>query len=89
MFLDSSCIPSLPKSWPGSGTVEIQLSPDFRLPSGDYLCNVACLSGREIVDHVTDAFALQVSDVALFDWRRQPGGQGMCLVKQSWAIQDA
>lgn len=88
-FLDSSCISSLPKSWPGKGTVDIQLTPELRFSPGDYLCNVACLSGKEIVDHVTDAFALQVSDVALFDWRRQPSGAGLFWIKQNWVIQSA
>ena len=86
-FLDSSCISSLPKNWPGNGTVDIYLTPDFRLPPGDYLFNVACLSGKEVVDHVTDAFALLVNETELFDWRKQPRGTGLCLLHQKWAIQ--
>lgn len=85
-FLDSECIPSLSKHWPGKGEVEILLSPDVRLVNGDYLFNVACLCRGEIIDHVTDAYYLQVIDAEMFGWRKPPKSIGLCMIRQDWII---
>jgi lipopolysaccharide transport system ATP-binding protein len=88
-FLDSSSIPALANQWPGNGVVTVQLSPDIRLTPGHYVCNVACRRGGEIIDHVEDAFDLQVHDVALFDWQKQPASAGLCFVRQNWTIRSS
>jgi lipopolysaccharide transport system ATP-binding protein len=87
-FLDSACMAGLPRDWPANGGVEIQLSPDVLLTAGDYVCNVACLIGAELVDHVTEAFAMHVSENALFDWRARPISAGVCYIRQQWSLTD-
>ena len=85
-FLDSACLPSVPKHWPPNGEVSIRLSPDVLLANGDYLCNVACLRGAEIVDHVSDACSIHVSESSPFGWCGKPMSSGSCHIRQTWTI---
>lgn len=87
--LDSSLLPDMPEPLPGAARVSIELSPDIRLASGDYVLDVWAQSGKEMLDCVGDAFSFTVADHVPFDWTRNPESEAAWIVRQRWRIDEA
>ena len=85
--LDSTLMPELPDDLPASGRATIELSPDVQFAPGDYLIDIWCQSGQEMLDRVGDACVFSVPDRVPFDWKGKSGSKAAWLVRQRWRVE--
>jgi homopolymeric O-antigen transport system ATP-binding protein len=82
--VDSSIVPDMPEDLPGTAQVTIELSPDAVLQMGEYILDVWCQSGKEMLDHVKNACVLHVEGMVPFGWEDRLRSKSPWAIQQKW-----
>ncbi len=87
-FLDSRAAGNLPEVLPPSGAIVCRTGP-INLTEGECSVNVAILVGNEIVDHVTNAYTLDVASEDFYGTGKLTQRQtALCLIRQDWQLEE-
>jgi len=86
LALDSAVSSDLPPTFPGEGTVKVELPAEFSLHPGRYSVNMAACLHRETVDFIPEAAVFNVEEGDFYGTGRRAYGKSTVLVKASWTV---